>query len=127
VSDYTPAKAFTSKIKKRNGHGLVLDLRHTPDILAEISLSDDRPNFVVGFAAETDNIEAYARDKLQRKQLDMIAANLVGEDLAMGTDDNALMLFWSDGQVELPLSAKAQLARDLMNLIIERYDAKNSA
>jgi phosphopantothenoylcysteine decarboxylase/phosphopantothenate--cysteine ligase len=51
----------------------------------------------------------------------------VGEDLAMGTDDNALMLFWSDGQVELPLLAKAQLARDLMNLIIERYDAKNSA
>ena len=102
---------------------------------AEISLKEalakavaakkNRP-FVVGFAAETDNVEQYAKDKLIAKKLDMIAANKVGDGLGFGVDDNALSVFWQAGSKLLPKAPKSHLARDLMTIIIEQYYAKNT-
>jgi len=81
---------------------------------------------VVGFAAETQDLPTYARDKLERKKLDMIAANQVGQGQGFAVDNNALQVFWSSGEVSLPLKHKVQLARDLMTLIIRQFDAKNT-
>jgi phosphopantothenoylcysteine decarboxylase/phosphopantothenate--cysteine ligase len=77
--------------------------------------------FVVGFAAETDSVEQYARQKLLKKNLDMIAANEVGHDKVFEKDDNALLVLWRDGRRELPHAPKVALARDLVALIAERY------
>jgi len=83
-------------------------------------------SFVVGFAAETDDVANYAQAKMERKKLDMIAANHVGEGVGFAVDENALQVFWPEGSQVFPLAVKSQLARDLMTLIIERYNAKNS-
>ena len=80
----------------------------------------------MGFAAETDNVAEYAKGKMQAKHLDMIAANRVGKDLGFGSDTNTLQVFWPQGEKTLATALKSHLARDLMTLIIERYDAKNS-
>jgi phosphopantothenoylcysteine decarboxylase/phosphopantothenate--cysteine ligase len=80
----------------------------------------------VGFAAETQALTTYARDKLERKKLDMIAANQVGQGRGFAVDENALQVFWSSGEASLPLKHKVQLARDLMTLIIRQFDAKNT-
>jgi phosphopantothenoylcysteine decarboxylase/phosphopantothenate--cysteine ligase len=127
VSDYQPHQTYKNKLKKSNGAGLTLDLVHTPDILATIANSKYRPEFVVGFAAETDNLSEYAQSKLVNKQLDMIAANEVGEGKAMGTNDNALEVYWSDQHHSIEMAPKSQVAKALINLIIEQYYAKNSA
>jgi phosphopantothenoylcysteine decarboxylase / phosphopantothenate---cysteine ligase len=84
--------------------------------------------FCVGFAAETDNLEQHALDKLQRKQVDMIAANWVGR--AQGgfeSDQNALQVYWKNGQQIFPLVEKAQLAEQLINLIAQRFNEKHHA
>jgi phosphopantothenoylcysteine decarboxylase/phosphopantothenate--cysteine ligase len=78
---------------------------------------------MVGFAAETEKHAEHARGKLERKQLDLIAANWVGNGRAFDRDDNALNVYWADGERELPQAPKAELARDLVNLIAERYRA----
>jgi phosphopantothenoylcysteine decarboxylase/phosphopantothenate--cysteine ligase len=85
--------------------------------------------FCVGFAAETADLEQYARDKLQQKRLDMIVANWVGPSAVdtagtFGSDTNALQVFWHDGDVELPLASKAQLARQLMPIIASQYEQR---
>jgi phosphopantothenoylcysteine decarboxylase/phosphopantothenate--cysteine ligase len=82
------------------------------------------PPFTVGFAAETDAVERYAGDKLERKRLDMIAANHVGA--ARGgfeSDDNALLVLWRGGRRDLPMMPKSRLGRELALLIAERYAA----
>ena len=76
----------------------------------------------MGFAAETRDVEHYALDKLQRKKLDMIAANDVArEGQGFNSDNNALTLFWANGRQELPLATKTEVARRLMTLIIKKY------
>lgn len=125
VADFTPAQQETHKIKKTQHDNLSLQLVPTVDIVAEVAGRKDKP-FVVGFAAETDNVAGYAEDKLARKKLDMIAANHVGEGLGFAVDNNALQVFWKTGSQQLPLAPKLPLARDLMTLIIEQYNAKDS-
>ncbi|MTW20557.1 bifunctional phosphopantothenoylcysteine decarboxylase/phosphopantothenate--cysteine ligase CoaBC [Allochromatium palmeri] len=126
VADYRPMDPAENKIKK-NADELTLRLVRNPDILAEVAALDSPP-FTVGFAAETDHVEEYARDKLKRKKLDMIAANQVG-----GTHggferaENALTVIWRDGQRELPMMDKTQLARELAQLIVERYQEHHAA
>ncbi|TFH88325.1 bifunctional phosphopantothenoylcysteine decarboxylase/phosphopantothenate--cysteine ligase CoaBC [Billgrantia azerbaijanica] len=121
VADYRAETPAEHKIKKREGEeGLTLTLVKNPDIIAEVAARADRP-FVVGFAAETRDLEAYARDKLTRKGLDMIVANDVSAaGLGFGADDNAALLLWRDGEGEggesLPPQSKATLAR----AVIER-------
>ncbi len=124
VSDYRAATIAEEKIKKSNA-AMTLELARTPDILATIGNSD-KPPFLVGFAAETDNVERNALAKLEGKHLDMIAANKVGDGLGFDKDDNALTVYWNGGQRELCLCSKRNLAGQLVNLIAERYRAKHS-
>jgi phosphopantothenoylcysteine decarboxylase/phosphopantothenate--cysteine ligase len=119
VADYRPASPVESKIKKTS-ESMDLKMERTIDILATVAARASRP-FVVGFAAETDSVEQYARQKLLKKNLDMIAANEVGHDKVFEKDDNALLVLWRDGRRELPHAPKVALARDLVALIAERY------
>ncbi len=117
VADFRPREASREKIKKRGDGGLSLELVQNPDILAEVAARQDRP-FVVGFAAETNEVERYARDKLERKRLDMIAANRVGEEgSGFDADCNALTVLWPGGRHEIARADKAQVARELLALI----------
>tara|TARA_R110002050_G_scaffold9504_1_gene32926 strand:+ start:67082 stop:68299 length:1218 start_codon:yes stop_codon:yes gene_type:complete len=125
VADYQLETVTEKKIKKTKNDKLQLGLIPTPDIVSAVASLPNKP-FVVGFAAETEHVDTYAQDKLKAKGLDMIAANQVGENMGFAVDDNALQVFWPEGSLALPLTAKTQLARDLMTLIIERYDAKDS-
>lgn len=123
VADYAPRAAADNKIKKSTDT-LTLELVRTPDTLAEVAASPSRPRCVVGFAAETDNVEAHARGKLQKKNLDLIAANRVGM-LGSGfeSDDNALTVYSRHGAQTLGPAPKTRLADELLNLIAERLRA----
>jgi phosphopantothenoylcysteine decarboxylase/phosphopantothenate--cysteine ligase len=126
VADYRPANAVESKIKKTS-ESMDLKMERTVDILATVAarVGGARP-FVVGFAAETDSVEQYARQKLLKKNLDMIAANEVGHDKVFEKDDNALLVLWRDGRQDLPHAPKVALARDLVALIADRYAERKS-
>ena len=119
VSDYRPLQVSAEKIKKTSD-SLLLALSRAPDILATVAAGEPRP-FVVGFAAETQNVERNALAKLEGKRLDMIAANQVGDGLAFDCDDNALTVYWPDGKIELPRAGKAELAARLIAVIAERH------
>lgn len=121
VADYRPKAAATAKIKK-SAEPLNVELVPNPDILAEVGALSKRP-FLVGFAAETDAVEANARAKLERKQLDLIAANRVGANTGFEREDNALLLIWPGGQEDLGRDDKTRLARRLITRIAERYRA----
>jgi phosphopantothenoylcysteine decarboxylase/phosphopantothenate--cysteine ligase len=118
VADYRPARVAEQKIKK-TADTMKLELTRAPDILASVAALARRP-FVVGFAAETEKIEEHARIKLERKKLDMIAANHVGEGRAFDQEDNALIVLWPGGRRELESCAKIDLARRLIACIVER-------
>ena len=117
VSDYRMREIAEHKIKKTSDE-LTLQLARTPDILATVAAGSPRP-FVVGFAAETQNVERNALLKLEGKKLDMIAANQVGEGLAFDCDDNALTLYWQGGKHELERAPKCRLAGELIEVIAE--------
>lgn len=124
VADYRPASPAQQKIKKRS-ESLTLSLERTVDILASVAALPQRP-FVVGFAAETEKLEEHARGKLEKKRLDLIAANEVGHDKAFDRDDNELLLLWRDGRQQLGPGPKADLARELVALIARQYLAINA-
>ena len=125
VADYRPARPADCKIKKVTDT-LEVAMERTVDILHAVAQLPDRP-FVVGFAAETNNVEEHARAKLERKNLDLIAANEVGDCKVFDQDDNALVLLWKNGgREELGAGPKTLLARKLMNFIAERYVAKTA-
>ncbi|EGL54685.1 phosphopantothenoylcysteine synthetase/decarboxylase [Methylophaga aminisulfidivorans MP] len=126
VSDYRAIQVQQEKIKKTSEQSIQIELEPTIDIVSTVTNRHNKPSFVVGFAAETHNLTEYAKSKLARKKLDMIAANLVGENQGFAVDDNALHIIWTDGEQTLPLMPKTQLARELMTLIIKRFYAKNS-
>lgn len=115
VADYRPVQIAAQKIKKTEDV-LTLELQRNPDILSEVGALKDGP-FTVGFAAETENLEQHAREKLERKRLDMIAANLVGEDLAFEEDENALLILTEKDRQQLPASNKTMLGRQLVELV----------
>ena len=119
VADYRPTFCADQKIKKKS-ETLSLEMTRTTDILSQVSHLPNRP-FVVGFAAETTAVEQHARMKLESKKLDMIAANEVGHTKAFDCDENALLVLWKDGRVELPSASKRELARALTGVIVERY------
>ena len=120
VADYRVATVATQKIKK-TAEQMDLQLVRNPDILAAVSMRDDKP-FCVGFAAETSELEQYARQKLDKKHLDMIAANRV-DDPASGfeVDDNALSVYWQGGSQQLARQAKTVLAHELIAIIARVY------
>jgi phosphopantothenoylcysteine decarboxylase/phosphopantothenate--cysteine ligase len=119
VSDYRPVQVSSEKIKKTSD-SLLLALSRTPDILATVAAGSPRP-FVVGFAAETQNVERNALAKLEGKRLEMIAANQVGDNLAFDCDENALTVYWPGGRRELARASKREVATGLVNVIAERF------
>jgi phosphopantothenoylcysteine decarboxylase/phosphopantothenate--cysteine ligase len=126
VADYYAAEISPDKIKKSDD-GMSLRLVKNPDILASVAKLAGRP-FVVGFAAETDRLQEYATGKLKAKNLDMIVANLVGQGRGFETDENAVEVYWHDGERAFPETGKAELAVGLVDLIATRYQDKlNSA
>ena len=121
VADYRPAETEPQKIKKR-ADSMSLALVRCPDILASVAALDDAP-FTVGFAAETEQVEDHARTKLEAKSLSMIIANRVGENHGFDRDDNAVTVLWPGGQQEFPRSAKADLARSLIDVVAKHFYA----
>ena len=114
VADYRAANIATQKMKKQ-GDELTLTLTKNPDVIAAIAnLTQNRP-YTVGFAAETQNVESYAKGKLQNKNLDMICANDVSKSgLGFNSDHNALTLYWHNEQLELPTTSKVEIARKVI-------------
>lgn len=125
VSDYRPDQVPEHKIKKHSDT-LALQMVRCVDVLASVAAMPDGP-FTVGFAAETENLEAHALDKLQKKRLDMIVANLVGTDLGFDRDDNSAIVFWPDGHEAIGQTTKHDLARRIIALIAARYRASRGA
>ena len=120
VADFRPATIAEKKIKKGEAEQ-ALSLVANPDILAAVAQQEKAP-FTVGFAAETQDIEHYARGKLEAKRLDMICANRVGAAKGGFEDDhNALELYWPEGGKSLPMSEKKVLAEKLLTEVASRY------
>jgi phosphopantothenoylcysteine decarboxylase/phosphopantothenate--cysteine ligase len=120
VADYRAANVAEQKIKKQ-GDEITLTMVKNPDIIAEVAaLQNNRP-YTVGFAAETQDVEKYAKGKLQNKNLDMICANDVSQEgLGFNSDHNALTLFWQDDQLSLGVNNKAELAMSLLKALSKK-------
>ena len=99
-----------------------LKLDYNPDILFDVSHAFPEL-FTVGFAAETEQLQKHAKDKLKRKKLDMIVANPVGKNKGFEQDTNQLEIYWQDGHTQLPEKEKTALAIELMKIIAQRYQA----
>lgn len=142
VADYRPAQSQTQKIKKTSDE-LTLTLIRNPDILSAVAALDNAP-FTLGFAAETQNIKNYALEKLEKKNLQMIAANLVAQqnnkeaspeqqDSGFNSEFNSLHVFWRnkhsakniDDKI-LERCRKSQLARQLVSLLATQYNLNSS-
>jgi phosphopantothenoylcysteine decarboxylase/phosphopantothenate--cysteine ligase len=118
VADFQPVTVAKQKIKKQGG-SVKLELEPAPDIIKSVADMAKRP-FVVGFAAETNDVEENARIKLKRKKLDMIAANEVGDGIAFDCEDNALTVIWPGGKMDVARGPKIDVARELIALIAKR-------
>lgn len=122
VADYRAEIIADEKIKKQ-GDEISVKLVKNPDIVAGVAAMKSHRPYVVGFAAETQNVEEYARQKRIRKNLDLICANDVSlAEHGFNSDTNALHLFWQDGEKVLPLSDKALLGQRLLDEIVSRYE-----
>ncbi len=122
VADYRPVDIAAQKIKKTaDNDDMHITMVKNPDIIASVaSLSASRP-FTVGFAAETQNVEAYALDKLQRKNLDMICANDVSiAGQGFNSDSNAITVYWQGGSKSLGSAMKTELSHAILEAISEQ-------
>ncbi len=116
VADYRPATVQDQKIKK-GPQEVTLQLVRTPDIVATVAANEHRP-YTVGFAAETNDVLAYAREKMQRKGLDMIIANDVADpSIGFNSNDNAVTVVQRDGEQILARASKSVIARQIVHLI----------
>lgn len=123
VADYRPVAPRKNKIKKQDrSKALSIELTENPDILKMIGQKKADHQFLVGFAAETNDLERYALMKMKKKNLDMIAVNLVGEpEVGFKADTNKVRLFFRDGtSFDIPLMSKAQMAHILIDKIIKK-------
>lgn len=126
IADYRPADTRSRKIK-RTSDNLGLELIPNPDIVAEVAALPRRP-YVVGFAAETDDLLQHARAKLERKRLDMICANLIGvEGSGFEAECNEITLLWEGGQQSLPHAPKPVIARQILEAISQRTQCASPA
>ncbi|WP_340028880.1 bifunctional phosphopantothenoylcysteine decarboxylase/phosphopantothenate--cysteine ligase CoaBC [Paenibacillus sp. FSL H7-0940] len=125
VADYRPKEVYTEKIKKK-GDTLSLELVKNIDILETLGKQKTH-QFLIGFAAETQSVEMYAREKLERKNCDLIVANDVTRTGAgFGTDTNAVHIYDREGLVEeLPVMAKDDVAHRLLRIAAERIAGRN--
>ncbi|QFI39411.1 bifunctional phosphopantothenoylcysteine decarboxylase/phosphopantothenate--cysteine ligase CoaBC [Moritella marina ATCC 15381] len=123
VADYRPESIAEQKIKKTNSDEMVVRMIKNPDIVASVAALENSP-FTVGFAAETQDVEHYARDKMQRKNLAMIAANDVAQSgQGFNAEDNALTVFWPQGSTQIALASKQDVAVQLLQLIATQFNA----
>jgi len=123
VADYRPVAIADQKIKKGQEELMELRLVKNPDIIATVASMNERP-FTVGFAAETENVLAYARSKLERKNLDLVIANDVSKSgIGFNADENEVTLVGKQGDYTLPRSSKHELARTLIQHIAELMHA----
>ena len=123
VADYRPTAVSEHKIKKGNEEIMELHLVKNPDIVATVASTDPKP-FTVGFAAETRDVESYARGKLERKNLDLIIANDVSRsDIGFNSDENAVTVISATSIETLPQASKRQLAGRLIERIAAQYHA----
>ena len=125
VADYAPASVSDRKIKKEaHGDELSLSLRRTPDILSELGAASPRP-FIVAFAAETDAVEQNAREKLQRKNADLIVANDVGDpSIGFDSDQNEVMVIGRDGSAtKIGKGPKLDVANRILDLVAARLSS----
>ena len=125
VSDYRSETVAAEKIK-RNADSFSLDLVKSKDTLATVAARPDAP-FTVGFAAETCDVAGHALEKLERKGVDMIAANEVGPARGFDKETNAVDVFWRGGRESIGMDTKQNVARGLMRLIAKRYSDKTTA
>jgi phosphopantothenoylcysteine decarboxylase / phosphopantothenate---cysteine ligase len=126
VADYRPEHVQNEKMKKQADNDTIsLTLVKNPDIIADVASANKRP-FCVGFAAETNDVEAYALGKLKRKNLDLIAAN----DVSVGTqgfnsDNNALTVFSKDKRFDITLASKKNVAIQLLKIVASEYQSRH--
>jgi len=124
VADYRVADIAPQKLKK-SGQNLQLELIPNPDIVSEVTALDSKP-FTMGFAAETEQLERNAAEKLKRKNLDMIAANQVGvEQTGFESNTNEILVMWPGGRQLLALDDKNAIAKQLIDLLADHYNAQN--
>lgn len=112
VADYRPEEIASQKLKKTEDNDqMVIKMVKNPDIVASVAAMTDKRPFTVGFAAETNDVETYARGKLVKKNLNMICANDVSvEGQGFNSNDNAMTLFWPEGELALALESKQALS-----------------
>lgn len=120
VADYTPVETYDQKLKKQEGD-LTITFKRTEDILKYIG-EHKTTQFVVGFAAETEHIEKYARGKLIRKNADVIVANNVGDkSIGFKSNDNAVTMYFKDGtHIDIPKQSKLNIAHEILSYVKEK-------
>ncbi len=122
VADFAPLTVADRKIKKQEGRDeLTLTLKKTPDILVDLAAISPRP-FIVAFAAETDSVEEHAREKLTRKNVDLIVANDVADSsIGFDSDQNEVLVIDRSGQsIRLAKAPKSVIARQILDLVVAR-------
>tara|TARA_R110001583_G_scaffold164447_1_gene316945 strand:+ start:23044 stop:24312 length:1269 start_codon:yes stop_codon:yes gene_type:complete len=126
VADYRAEQVHNEKMKKQTDtDSITLTLVKNPDIIADVASASNRP-FCVGFAAETNDLEAYALGKLKRKNLDLIAANDVSvSDQGFNSDNNALTIFAKDERFDIALNSKKEVAIQLLKIISQQYQKRS--
>ena len=118
IADYRPAQRAEQKIKKSKDQ-ITLRLERTPDVLSQVAASRANGMLVVGFAAETEDVIANAREKLQRKKVDAIVANdVTREDSGFDAATNAITIITENDQIELPLLSKREAADRILDVIV---------
>tara|TARA_Y100001960_G_scaffold330109_1_gene423252 strand:- start:8094 stop:9293 length:1200 start_codon:yes stop_codon:yes gene_type:complete len=122
VADYRPDNIAEQKIKKTDDSDrMTVTIVKNPDIIASVAALDASRPFTVGFAAETQDVAHYARTKLAKKNLDMICANDVSvEGQGFNSNDNAITVYWKDGEQSLTLASKQLIARQIMTAIADK-------
>ncbi len=119
VADYRPKNISDAKIKKTNRNFLTLELEKTPDVLSNVSNNRHNGLLVVGFAAETNNVAAYAKSKMEKKNLDLVVANDITKDGAgFNTDTNIATIITKDSETDLPLMSKRELADKILDEVV---------
>ena len=122
IADYRPRQLEERKIKKQ-AQELVLELERTTDVISAVRTAQPQL-YIAGFAAETHDLAHYAQEKLQRKKLDLVAANQVGAGRVFDQDENALEVYWADGHERLAQASKADIARALAQIIARQFAAR---
>ena len=119
VSDYTPLEVFDKKVKKQTDD-LAIQFKRTPDILKYVGEHKKENQIVVGFAAETNDLLDYAKEKIKKKNLDYIVANDISkQDIGFGSDDNEVYIIAKNGNIKkVEKTTKENIAKELLDTII---------